>query len=421
MEHLWTWDRHLPLRWLLVDEYTGDTDVAVGVCADVDGMFVAPEPLPEPERYTLLGCDPAGPLRAALGAAPAPHSGRGDAEARAWLPTVMLDPVHDPQRPPPRGCQRYDPGCSCSEELFDVEVLGHRPSSEGHGLVDVELRGRLRILPEMHWPPARPPDAQGFLLHNRANEPLGVCRGTIGVFHDRPYPVEQPVTLVGCRPEEPLLTLLRQRSAGKRHLQATVHAVDMTGRAACTGKVLSAVVTGATPSRLDTGLLDITLDGGFEEPFPDGAREIYDLWYAGRPSRRNLWAGYNRGLRHEWAGAALFHRPHDQPDRPPGRTYHLDGRFVTDIEGFYCAVGEAVNGPGGYFGWNLDAFDDCLRGGWGARRPFRLVWHHAEVARRHLVPEYDRPAYDLRSWHPAFTLDDLLGMFAEADVTVELR
>ncbi|KAB8183416.1 hypothetical protein [Microbispora catharanthi] len=66
MEHLWTWDRHLPLRWLLVDGYTGDTDVAVGVCADVDGMFVAPEPLPEPERYTLLGCDPAGPPRAGM-------------------------------------------------------------------------------------------------------------------------------------------------------------------------------------------------------------------------------------------------------------------------------------------------------------------------------------------------------------------
>ena len=28
-------------------------------------------------------------------------------------------------------------------------------------------------------------------------------------------------------------------------------------------------------------------------------------------------------------------------------------------------MGEAVNGPGGYFGRNLDAFADCLRGGFG--------------------------------------------------------
>ncbi|WP_182897637.1 hypothetical protein [Microbispora sp. H10830] len=61
----------------------------------------------------------------------------------------------------------------------------------------------------------------------------------------------------------------------------------------------------------------------------------------------------------------------------------------------------------------------------GARsRGLRHEWAGAalfHVARRRLVPGYDRPAYDLRSWHPAFTLDDLLGMFAEADVTVELR
>ncbi|MFI9569818.1 hypothetical protein ACIG5D_00130 [Microbispora rosea] len=146
--------------------------------------------------------------------------------------------------------------------------------------------------------------------------------------------------------------------------------MDATGHAVWTDRAVSSIVTGATPSRLDPGLLDIILDGGFDEPFPDGAREIYDLWHAGRPSRRNLWARYDRSLRHEWAGAALFHRPHDQPDQPPGCTYHLDGRFVTDIEGF---------------------------------------------------PGYDRPAYDLRSWGPATTLDDLLGMFAEVDVTVEPR
>ncbi|MEU7693306.1 barstar family protein [Microbispora hainanensis] len=310
MDRAWTWDRPLPLRWLLLDEFTDTPGSAMGVCADINGLFAAP---------------------------------------------------------------------------------------------------------------AQPPEAQGFLLHRQAGEPPGTCRRTTGVFHDRPYPEERPVTLVGCRPEEPLLTLLRQRSARKRHLAATVCALDVTGRAVPTHRAVSSVVIEANPSRLDPGLLDITLDGGFDEPFPDGARAIWDLWHAGRPSRRNLWAGYDRRLRHEWAGAALCHHAHDQPDRPPGHTCHLDGRFVTDIGGFYCAVGEAVNGPGGYFGWNLNALADCLRGGWGAKSPFRLVWHHAEVARRHLVPGYDRPEYDLRSWGPAVTLDELLGMFAEVDVTVELR
>jgi hypothetical protein len=33
--------------------------------------------------------------------------------------------------------------------------------------------------------------------------------------------------------------------------------------------------------------------------------------------------------------------------------YHLDGRYVTDDDGFYRAIGEAVNGPGGWFGGDL--------------------------------------------------------------------
>jgi len=183
------------------------------------------------------------------------------------------------------------------------------------------------------------------------------------------------------------------------------------------GVVLGACVEiDGRPSSVGDDLLDITVDGGFTQPLPHGAREIWQRWYAGRPTVPNLWASYDRELRHQWAGAALGHHPDGRPDRRAGRTYHLDGRYVTDVEGFYCAVGEAVNGPGGYFGWNLDALDDCLRGGWGATTPFRLLWHDADVARQYLVPGYDR-----RHLAPAVTLDHLLDLLREHYVRVELR
>lgn len=54
---------------------------------------------------------------------------------------------------------------------------------------------------------------------------------------------------------------------------------------------------------------------------------------------------------------------------------------MVDEDSFYCALGEAVNGPGGCFGWNLDALADCLRGGWGARPPFTLYWRQPHNAR----------------------------------------
>lgn len=413
MNQVWAWEQDVPLRWLLIDEGSSGVDgpdVPMALCADIDGLFVDPQPLPAPEHYTLVGCEPAGPLRAAL-----PHAGTD----RAWLGDIVLDAVHDPRRRPP-GCRPYDSGCSCTEELLDVTVLGRRPSAAGPGLVDLDLRGHLRLLEE--WPQAQPPAAQVFTLTSDDGQALGTCLHTLGIFRERPRPPVRPVTLLGCRPTAPLRALMERVSARRRYLRAMIHTVDRDGYAVDMHQMVSATVTGSRPSRLGAGLLDVILDDGLTTPLPSGAREIWELWRAGRPARPHLWAGYERGLRHEWSGAALFHHHrHQRPDRPAGHTYHLDGRFVTDIEGFYCALGEAINGPGGYFGWNLSALDDCLRGRWGAGTPFRLIWHHADVARRHLVPGYDRPSCTRRTWGPAITLRYLLDLLTESGVDVDLR
>ncbi|MGW7634856.1 barstar family protein [Streptomyces decoyicus] len=75
-------------------------------------------------------------------------------------------------------------------------------------------------------------------------------------------------------------------------------------------------------------------------------------------------------------------------------TYVLDGNRILTLEDFWREIGEAVNGPGGYFGKSLDAFSDCLRGGFGTPEDddFKVEWHdhdrsrqalgHAETARQ---------------------------------------
>ncbi|MFJ3787074.1 barstar family protein [Kitasatospora sp. NPDC090091] len=71
--------------------------------------------------------------------------------------------------------------------------------------------------------------------------------------------------------------------------------------------------------------------------------------------------------------------------RPEPPVYVLDGSGVTDRAAFYAALGAALNGPGGYYGSNLDALADCLHGGFGPTPPFTLVWEDAGTARRHLT------------------------------------
>ncbi|GAA1407854.1 barstar family protein [Catellatospora coxensis] len=399
----WSWAYPAPPRWLLWDEYSDGGERAVAVCHDIDGLF-ADSPPPAYERLTLLGCRPEGPLAAAL---------HGD----PWLGDLVLEPV-DHQHPAKYGDRVTPPYC-CAAYLCDVTVTGARPSAAGGGLLDVDLSGVVDRRDEE--PPADRPTGTGFRLTHRET-PLGVCQDVAGVHRARPDLSSAPVTLVGCRPEPPLRDALAAlarpgAAARRRRITATVRAVKADGTtvsAVSTG--LFASVTGVRPSAVGDGLLDVTFDGGIGDPFPTGARQIWDRWYAGRPAEPGEWTGYDRALRHEWAGAALAHHGFGLPDRPAGRTYHLDGRFVTDVEGFYCAIGEAVNGPGGYFGWNLDALVDCLRGRWGAETPLSLVWHDSAVARQHLMPGYDR-----HRWGLAITFDYLLGLLAEHRVRVELR
>jgi hypothetical protein len=56
--------------------------------------------------------------------------------------------------------------------------------------------------------------------------------------------------------------------------------------------------------------------------------------------------------------------------------------LVDTLLGFYCAIGEAVNGPGGYFGLSMLAFDDCLFSGFGLEFPYTIVWRESQRSQR---------------------------------------
>ncbi|WP_235783615.1 barstar family protein [Amycolatopsis orientalis] len=402
----WTWEHQVGPRWLLSGNIGFDDssdDAPLALCADIEGLFADLPPRPR-ERFTLVGCTPAGALAHLLDRLPAEALGTD----RAWLGNMSLTA---PGAPPYRW----------GEDLCDLVVHARRPSTTTPGTVDIDLTGFVWLMDRTDAV-VRPGDVDEFALLGGDEVSCGTCEDVTGVFREQATTPVLQVRLLGCRPEPALLAALDvsgqsgRANLRRRLISGEVHAVAADGS---TGRVIGAAVSGtvdaAGPSRLGEGLLDVTVDLGTREPLPTGILEILEHWRTGRPSRRNLWAGYDRELRHQWAGVALGHR-FSAPDGQPGTTYDLDGRFVTDIEGFYCAIGEAINGPGGYFGWNLDALEDCLRGNFGARPPFHLAWHDSAVAREHLVAGYDR-----RRLRPAITLDDLLDMLTEHRIEVDLR
>jgi RNAse (barnase) inhibitor barstar len=100
------------------------------------------------------------------------------------------------------------------------------------------------------------------------------------------------------------------------------------------------------------------------------------------------------------------------PDTPV--VYRIDGRKVKSAKDFYREIGRSVNGPGGYFGQNLDALADCLRGGFGTpeNAPYEFDWQHSDLSRRYLqdVRRDDRPFFDA-----------VREVFDDAGITLRLR
>ncbi len=85
-------------------------------------------------------------------------------------------------------------------------------------------------------------------------------------------------------------------------------------------------------------------------------------------------------------------------------TYVIDGRKIGTLEDFWDVVGQEI-GVDGYFGRNLDAFADCLRGGYGTPEDgdWVIEWRDHEVSRRNLGHPETARQLELRlgRCHPA--------------------
>jgi hypothetical protein len=369
-------------------EFEGEEDYEEtwALCEDADDLFADP-PQPRRDIHDLLGCAPEGELLAALT--------RARADGSAPLGSLTLETLD-------RSGTAVGEWC-----LRDARVVDVRPCARDLTLQDVTVEAREPDDTPYDYPRCRPL-SPGYRLSGARLEPWGTCRDLARVRAVEDEPLEPPLRLLGCSPRGALRAAL---DAGEEDLgQVKVLRIDSSGRpvqAAAEGELRAWIPSGRGP-----GLVDLTLDPWSERP-PHAAREVWELWGDGRPAEPNRWARCGPAGRRFWLRTALDNHVHRAPDRPSGTTFHLDGRHVTDEPGFFCAIGEAVNGPGGYFGSYNAAFDDCLRGRWGATPPFTLVWHDAHIARTCLgvTPLVDdRPP----------TFDELLTSMTERGVDVRL-
>jgi hypothetical protein len=104
---------------------------------------------------------------------------------------------------------------------------------------------------------------------------------------------------------------------------------------------------------------------GDSETIPVFPVSTAGTWIALSASGRQAWLARSSAHHFQVGHQAVVHRP-------SGTRLALDVSKVIDLSGFLCALGEAVNGPGGYFGLSLHALEDCLVGGFGMTPPWVL-------------------------------------------------
>lgn len=198
------------------------------------------------------------------------------------------------------------------------------------------------------------------------------------------------VELIGCTPRRKLQYCL-DHIGGRRALagNASLSFLDTSGTEIAAYFVNDVRVEAFRSSSHGTGRVDVTVTLVCERPLEE-EQGIWDLVRRGALDSNGLWHTLDAAGRLAWLSVALQRKPGKPIDDRPGTVYELDGSHMVDRDSFYCALGEAVNGPGGYFGWNLDALADCLRGNFGATSPFTLIWHDSELARAHLTKQIHR-------------------------------
>jgi len=114
------------------------------------------------------------------------------------------------------------------------------------------------------------------------------------------------------------------------------------------------------------------------------------------PRWKGEWRTLDLAGRQQWLARAKERHVAKGATPREGRPTEIvvDGELFDDLTGFFCAMGEAVNGPGGYFGADLMSFDNCLVGGFGVEPPYTIRWTSSERSRRCLGTDALVATYD---------------------------
>lgn len=111
-----------------------------------------------------------------------------------------------------------------------------------------------------------------------------------------------------------------------------------------------------------------------------GVIKAWTTYFFNGVKEYNLWKNLKPSERQGWLELAMSCQTIDFEDLKT--IIEIDGLDIKCYDDFYCTIGEALNGPGGYFGRNLNALADCIYSPeFGTKKLQKVVWKNSKKCR----------------------------------------
>ncbi len=131
----------------------------------------------------------------------------------------------------------------------------------------------------------------------------------------------------------------------------------------------------------NNGFWNVCTEGVLLTPIRQESIEVWEAWRVDPPRRKGEWIKLSLAHRRGWIDVVRIHASTNLRSYMWQPVVLMDGAHVSDRSSFYCALGESMDGPGGYFGADLDGLADCLREFLTIHKAFKLIWLDHQVAK----------------------------------------
>ena len=132
------------------------------------------------------------------------------------------------------------------------------------------------------------------------------------------------------------------------------------------------------------------------ESLPFISSQIMKLWLErrkGLPIKKGSWIKLPRNQRQDWLEVSVLDYRFKYNKNIV--KVEIDGMIIDDFDSFYCALGEAVYGVGGYIGRCYHSLKDCLTGGCGGYLALPLIvkWINSDYSQKVWVSNKEHSKY----------------------------